>query len=184
MGTGATLLVVSVNLRDRVNTVSAVKWGGSSGAALTRAAQQIHASSTITAEVWYLVNPTAGTNDIYVDLSANDNLSIFGSSWFGTATASVQDGSGAGSQGTSSNLTDNIDILAGSLIIDSLAHESSSASTKGASQSYINTGAVDEGTWNVGASYRIEPSAGTYGMTWTNGSSDTYAHAVAAFKKA
>lgn len=71
-GAGADFLIVKIayeNTRDVID----VKWGGAAGTSLTKdvGSAREHASGAINTQIWYLAAPATGTQEVWIDFSAN-----------------------------------------------------------------------------------------------------------------
>lgn len=154
------ILVVSLGIRTDV-AVTSVKYGG---VALT---QKTAVGTAPTAELWYLLAPTAGTADVVIVLASATTLEssavcymyVDQTTPFGTATTT----SGTG---TSSSVA--VTSAVGYRTIDVITKQgpSTDALTIGASQTYDWTQSIDAGSTGEGGG-SFENGAATNTMTWS-----------------
>lgn len=171
------VLIVAVNIRS-LTGITAIDYNGT---AMTLLKQQKHASANLTSELWGIIAPTVGANNINITTGPGVGCNIQGFSFTGALQDinNIVDISG-GNEGTSNAPSTTLSTSSICALIDALGHEGTNVS----SVTGDNTlgGADDQGTWNTAASYAVQISAGNTTMSWSNGASDTYAHAVIAIK--
>lgn len=175
---GSRILVVMIGRRSG-DASSTVTYNGTT---MNLAVRKTNGTSEV-AEIYYLQNPDTGAHNVVVTPSPTgpDFHAAAASYYFVDQSSGVVDITG-GSNTTAGNVSDSVTTNADNdLLINTISHESTSAPTLPAGQTTIHL--TDEGQWDTGASYKIVAGlAGSYAMGFNNGNSDTYAHAVAAFR--
>lgn len=178
VGTGSDrLLVVSVTIRDKDRVVNYVKWGGTGGTNLTALTARVDGTNEVFVQLFYLINPASGTDDIAVQIDVNDSVEAIGSSWTGILQSSPMEAEN-GSTGSAASVSNSVTTTSDSLIIDGVFSDHRNAMTDGGFTTLFNT---DRGNYQVGGQYRIEETGSTYALDWTFAASDTFAHGMAAF---
>lgn len=150
-------------------TITAVKWGGSGGTALTARAQSGAQETYMRVELWSLAAPTAASQTLYASFSgAADECCLGGISYTGVAqTGSFGTSATAHNNGVGNNPTVNVTSAAGEIVVDA-AYEITDALTVGAGQTQrvnqANTGDVTQ----LGMSEAAGAASVT--MDWTHAS--------------
>lgn len=72
------------------------------GVAMTKATFINGSPTGETQEMWYMLNPPAGTYDIVLTISSSKNMQVLGSSYFGVQQSSQPDATSTGNTGTTS----------------------------------------------------------------------------------
>jgi hypothetical protein len=173
------LLVVTVNRRSG-DATSTVTYAGTS---MTLAKRSTNGTAE-TSEIYHLANPATSANNVVITPSpTGPDFRASASSYYfmDQNTTNVLDTTGGGAA-TAGNVSHSVTTaVADELLVNGIAHESTAAPTLPAGQTSIHL--TDEGTWDTGASYKIlAGAAGAYSMGFNNANSDTYAHAIAAFR--
>lgn len=131
-GTGR-ILVVSVASNSRTNKMNSVSYGPSSGSAvaLTQAfgtGQLAPSSATARVQLFYLLNPSSGANNVYFTASAAGTYAYSISYISGADTTGV--GTVSNNSGTGTSLTiNNVPSAANSLIVTAFASDSTTGLT-------------------------------------------------------
>lgn len=172
-GTGGNLLVVCVATRANPNSpqprdVTGVTYNS---IALTKAADFDDSSGgtdRMNVEIWYLVNPSSGSNNVVITLQGTVQTHIAGAILLnGVDPSNPLDAVGSGAASTTDTVSSSITTVeAGSWVVDSTMTDSSSAvATPGANQ------AQRWNTLNVNriglASTKATTTAGSTSMSWT-----------------
>lgn len=137
--------------------------------------------------IYYLANPATGANNVVVTPCAEGpDFRAAAVSFYNVDQASPLDsaaGTGGGT-GTAGNVSHSVTTAFDKeLVINGIAHESSSAPTLPSGNGQTSIHLTDEGQWDTGASWKIANGAGSVSMGFDNGSSATYAHAISSFKQ-
>ena len=175
----ATLLVVGIVLRG-FQTINSLTYGGQ---ALTLAKEDALSTDQERTAIYYKVNPPTGANNLVVGLSASVQHSVSVSSWIATSPSLDVTGSATG---TSTTPAASVSGAVGGLGIDCVSSESNSNppfSSAGGDQTILhNVSAGGSGSWGIGTSYELSPSASeTFNWTTGSGVGETWAHVVAVF---
>ena len=154
---------------------------------MTATTTGIVTTSPASASLFYLFNPTAGTNDVVVNLGSVSPLSTAFVIWTcsGVNTASpVHDATEATSTGTAVTLTVP-NLVAGDVVVDFMMGDADAAlagePSEGASQTVLHKG-TESSEINYGASYQAAADGGV--MSWTLGTSDQWAQQAVALTPA
>jgi len=173
--TGASVIVIMFVRRavsESIKAVSSVTYDGVSASLIKQ-----ETSGDNIAEIYALAAPSAGANDVVITLASSQRVftasavSLIGAS----AVADITGGtSGSGIPSTAVTTT-----VGGSMVLDCFQSFANSNFTVGASQTqiYQDTLNSDRGA----SSYESTVSAGSVTMNWTDGASDNFSQAVAAF---
>jgi len=104
--------------------VTAVKWGGSGGAALTKVTSQVYdpaATKEKEASLWYLVNPTAQTSTLYLTFANSINeVAVAATVWDGAAQTTPFTGANGSQSGWTTTHSVIVSSATDSLVIDSI----------------------------------------------------------------
>jgi len=127
-----TIIIVEVALDDGDSdkSVTNIKYAG---IGLTRLTQVNHNEGEPRADVWYLVNPPAGTNNVQVNLQNDNKASIGVISFTGVDQTTPIDGVTT-AQGTNSNPSVSVPSTTGDLVVDVMASVASDSPTVGPGQ--------------------------------------------------
>jgi len=155
--------------------------GGSptyNGVTMSQVGTRQQASTEVTAEMWYLINPTiGGALTISVPNTGGLNIRIIASTATSTVASARLD-QNSNTTGTSANPSHAVTTLAnGEWIVDVTANSNNSPET-GRSQTLLF--ATDEGVWQSGGQYAVQTNAGSITFTHTITSAN-WAHIVASF---
>lgn len=145
------------------------------GVGLTRVAQSPLSSFSDRVEIWRLIAPPTGTNNVVITLSANASGGAMAISFTG-ANQTAPEGPAATitGSGTSANLT--VTSGAGQIVIDGIAHDNATSLTMGADTIRTQRLNITVGGERVGISTDEAPSASEI-MNWTLGASRPWAMA-------
>lgn len=180
---GATIVVISVGVRSSdVGTIS-VTYGGASCTQINVQAYTVAVGNVIGAGLFYLLNPTAGSNTVSVTYTGTGpRIAANASSWFGVDAGNPIFDKAKDSGGTNTPTVDCPSEPGSSVVVDACATFRSDASqtltvdasqTELANQTIGVAGAgVKQGTSYEGA------TATTTTMSWTIGSAATNAWAL------
>ena len=175
---GADLLIVGLN--DEFNTRSgAVTYDGvnmtDSGQGLIGGGVEAYT------EVWYLVNPSSGSNNISIPNSSSMEIAIVCSAWTGVNTSDPLDTS-AENHSTGTDASCNITTgSAGKLIVDMLSHGSNDVPS---ANSHTLIATQDIGFRVCGSQYTTGDGSSGITLTWTTGTSANWGVIVCAFNPA
>jgi hypothetical protein len=165
------LLTVSFSLHEVSRTVSSVSYAGQS---LTKL-QHKNRGSDIRAEVWYLVNPPTGTNNVSINLVLENNVSVGAISYINVNQSrpisrnNVKTGSGS-SQAVTMTIPSNT----GDMIQDVIASREVLNLSVGANQTQRWNRVIGEQTYLGGGS--TQPGAPTsVTINWKNNVSSKWA---------
>ena len=157
------VLFVGVSIRDSLDAIGGVTHAGN---AMTAVAAEVF-ETPIRTRMFYIVNPTSGTNDVVVDLTGTvalaDAIVIFTCSGVNTG-APVHDATSASGTGTAVTLTVP-NLVAGDVVIDMVGADIETVDpSEGANQTVLHKGndGVEMG-W--GASFQSAADGGV--MSWT-----------------
>jgi uncharacterized repeat protein (TIGR01451 family) len=172
VGTGSDrLLLVAVSIDSSSRTVGTVKWGGSSGTALTYIGRKQGNATTV--EIWGLKNPASGTSTVYATISGGSSEWMVGGSasftgvdqttpWSGFTSAA-----GRRSDGDTPSLS--VSSASGNLVFDAIAINDDQLESYSAS-----AGADQTAVWNTKVSAQsivggasTEAGASSVTMTWS-----------------
>jgi len=138
-------------------------------------------------EIWYMVNPDAGTNSIVVTYAGAVGGSVGGAISFTGAAQTNQPNSNAGNQqsGDVGSVSVNISTTAdGCFIVDSICGSLSvNTNTPDASQTERHNVAAPSHC-KGGSSTKVLTSAGSTSMSWTSSSNQSWTISAASFKPA
>lgn len=157
------LLIVTVQA-DGSNTVSGITYGGTA-LTLGKAKQQ---GTNIDAEIWYLMNPASGTNNVTITHSASKNLiggsitfyNVNQSGTFGTFVAAAANAGSPTGVNTSSTFP-----TANDLIVDAVATLTKAATVGGAQTQRWNR--TQTAGFTSGATSTLPGSGASQTMQWT-----------------
>ena len=113
------LLVIEVALVDGASdkAVSSVQYAGAS---LTRLAEKVHTAGSPRLDVWYLVNPSSGANNVEVILENDNKASIGAVSFTGVEQTTPVNGTST-SQGTGTSGSVTVASQPNDLVVDAIA---------------------------------------------------------------
>lgn len=188
-----TSLSITVDAADTVLTVfiltgsATLRTGGAptaGGVAMTQAGstQQAGASPETSVELWYLLDPAAGSTTISVPNSGGLSLTV--AAYTGQASSgnnSALDVAGGGT-GTSTNPTASVTTTVNGDIIFSVTGSGSNAWNPSANDG-DGSDRSDLGTFGISVQYKLQATSGAQSMGHTFGTSDDWAIAIAAFKE-
>lgn len=139
------------------------------------------AVSGLLSSIWYLVNPTIGTNSVVVTFAAAHWMVSGSMSFTGCNTSSPLDNSAVNNGSSSTPSTSITTNNAGSVLIDSLFNNNNPTSTANSPQtSEYNIFNTSDGFRGMG-SWKLTTTAGSYSMGWDNGGvSELWTSAVVA----
>jgi len=181
------IMVVGVSIRVASVSVSSITYGAQS---LTFLRADIHPSSTIRSELWYLIAPASGTATVTVTLSGTSRA-VGGSCTFaGVAQVSPIDASNGGTGSSSSPSGSVTANTANSMLLGHLAISGSSntVSSEGSGQTlrWDNTTTQQaQADRNIGHGSQKGPvAAGSQSMSWGLSGSTDWAVSIVALKPA
>lgn len=174
------LLVVSIstqNASDALSEVISVNWNG---IALTRAIFSAPTNKDVRAEIWYMVEPAAGTYNVEITTAGSVWQGAVVSNWYGlepTAQPHTYGSSDGYGPTESVSLTP---VSSNTLIIDAISSEAARTSVGGGQTSLAtDQGSTDQ---NVSASYKVFGSTGATTMNNVmGGGSEPWAGVAVAF---
>jgi len=171
------VLVVATAYVD-ASIVSGVKYNN---VAMTKAVER-NDGDYLNCQLWYLVNPSTGANDIVATHTVTGTMKVFGVSFTGANTSSVVDvtGNETNGSGTDPSLavtTNN----ANSYLIDVVTVNGTSTLSVGANQTAIAD--LNGNSHQAAASYEAGGAAGSYTMSWDIVESRTSSHCILAIKE-
>ncbi|MBN1421611.1 MAG: DUF2341 domain-containing protein [Planctomycetes bacterium] len=168
------LLIVGVSIQNASSqTVSSVTYAGTN---LTQAGAATNGTA-VRSEIWYLVAPATGANDIVVTLSAAAQFAAGAASFTGVHQTSPL-GTFASATGTGTAPSANVSSAGYELVIDTLAQRNSgSTSTIGAGQVGMWNRLTGDATAddNVRSCGSTEEGAASVTMSWTISASRAWA---------
>ena len=167
------ILIVGVCLEYYNISVTSITYAGVS---LTKIDRRASASSSgNSAELWYLINPTTGANNVVVNLDGESNVVIGASSYYDVHQTTPL-GTAVKATGNSTPATVNASSASGELVVDTVG--SNKTLTVGADQTQRwNRDDTDAYRYGGGSS---EPGAATVTMSWVlSGSSGRYWNIIA-----
>jgi hypothetical protein len=170
------LLLVGIAIDNPSRTVGTVKWGGSSGTALTYIGRRQGNATTV--EIWGLKDPAGGTADGYATISGGSSEWMVGGSASYTGVDQTTPWSGfvsaAGRRGDGDTPSLTVSSTSGSVVFDAIAINDDQLETYSAS-----VGAGQTSVWNRKVSAQsivggasTEPGAASVTMTWSFGTTD------------
>lgn len=139
------------------------------GVALTKVDAQNQGTNTIRAELWYLVAPATGANNVIVTWSA----AVASASYCATSYTGVNQttplGTSAKTSGTGTAVSLAVSSATGEVVVDSLAwrRDGSPTMTVGGSQTQRHNVLVSAGSSFNGGASSDQPGATTTTMAWT-----------------
>ncbi|WP_298622295.1 DUF4347 domain-containing protein, partial [uncultured Zoogloea sp.] len=155
------ILIVTVAVRKDV-PVTSVTYGGT---ALTHVGSQVDPSGKVRAEMWYLLAPSGGTENVVVSLSGSANATAGATSFYNVSQnnpfGSVTAGSGSGDP----SLT--LVSAVGELVVDSVADRDVDSQVVGPGQSELWTDKVGSGSNDSWGGSSAEAGAASVTMSWT-----------------
>jgi hypothetical protein len=171
------VMLVTVGATDRAG--GALTWGSTT---LTQAGttQKAAASPESSAELWYALNPTAGTQTLTIPNTASRTIQ------FHACRAKVRAGAIAtflaqnGANNTSSNPTVTVACGEGDCILFSVV-ASGATSWNPSARDGTQISDTDSGAQGDGFQYKINANPGSQAMGWTFGTSDDWGVCAAAF---
>jgi len=185
VGTGTNRLLVvflfqrgSPTLRD----VSAITYNG---VALSLAASidNVDPGSDLRSQIYYLANPSAGSNTLSVTYAAQVGQYECKAAWFtGVAQTSPLDDTDAATGSSNAPACSLTPTANNCLLVGGVIHEAVNALTTGSGENTIDN--TDHGAWVTSASYAIQTTAATQSIDWSAPASDYWSAAAAVFKEA
>jgi len=178
IGSGSNrLLVVTAGWRD-----GGGKWDIDSmtydGVSMTKAKDQTGGDAS-NSEVWYLVNPNTGTNQISMTMNGNPDFGASGAvSFFGVDQDNPLDATGS-AQASGNPSTSITTVANGAMVVDAVYSRNATLSV-GANQTQMYN--ISDPSERSAASYRRFGAPGAQTMTWTG--SAVYTQSAASFKPA
>lgn len=174
----ATMLIVVISRRAASNT-SSMTYGGQ---AMTLVSSSRSGGSVgLRTEIYYLMNPPTGANDLVVTPAGSGDdfragvIDVSGGDTSGTPAGAAKTGASGNGSVTINSVPDDALIVAG------LVHEDGSAPTTPTNYTAIHN--TDEGTWATGAARRaLTGGAGNHTVTWGGGLDDDFAASAAYFQ--
>lgn len=166
------ILLVGTAERDTVHVGITATHAGNN---MTSTTTGVVTNSPANAQLFYIVAPTAGTNDVSVGWGAAGPLTTAIVAWFcsGVDQASpVHDATEAAADGTAVSVTVP-NLVAGDVVVDMMMGDEQAAEpTVGANQTVLHVGQVEADELGYGASYQLAADGGE--MTWTIGISNDW----------
>jgi hypothetical protein len=163
VGSGATVLIVSLQIWNNGSTAAGASGVTYNGVSMTKATNQTGSTGTATGffyvEQWYLASPATGTNNIIVTVGTKtDKLGIAGVSFTGSDTTTPIDVSSK-TFGTTGTYTQSLTTTAaGEYLVDSMCHLSANNPTSNTGTLILNS--ATSGT-STASQYKIASSAGS-----------------------
>lgn len=181
--TNRVLIVEVVLQRNAAGTVSTVSGITYNGTAMTRAVRENTYATSISTEIWYLVAPSTGTNNVVVTLNnALTNDIVVGARTLYNVDQTTPLVTTTTNSNFASSISTNVTTSnTGDFIVDALY--TYVAPTVGANQKLTYSQYANSNTYGV-ASSETTTTAGVYTMSWTLASSADISHSVAVFQKA
>ena len=170
------ILIVGTSAESAV-AVTNVTYAGQS---LTLLGGQSTPGSVTRTELWYILAPATGTNNIVVNLGANKKLAAGAASWTGVHQTATF-GTAVFASGTSTSPTVDLTSASGEVVVDAMANKSSTSRTEGANQTLHWSGNSGGKPSSAGSS---ESGAATVTMSWTLGASVEWAIGAVPLKQA
>jgi len=184
------LLVVGVAIRDTGNpTVSSITYGGV-GLTFIRADTLL---GSVRSELWYLVGPASGSNNIVVTLSSSANAAMGAVSLTGVEQSSPLDAHNGGTGTSTAPSTTVTTVSDNAWVIDNVAFRSTGTNaptaTAGSGQTerwsaYYDGSAMQQNVRSKGSTEGPKSPAGSVVMDWSLSASVDWAISAAAFKPA
>lgn len=178
------LLVVKFSYKATasLNTLT-MKWDG---VALTQAVWDDGGSSDPSTSIFYIMNPSNGSNTLEID----GEISFGGSAYYGSvhvswwngvhqSAAKDQDETATGTGDPSVDITPSEN---NELCVCIFLSAQNDVLSVGSGETLLDD--HDFGGWVAGSSYAIQSTAGTQTMDWSGTDADVYAIAAASFKEA
>lgn len=172
-----TLLVVGVSHYDSSDTVTGVTYNGVS---MTEVPSGSVNNGQYYVDLFYLINPTTGTNNVSVSVSGSVFEIGYGSVSFTGAHQSAPLGTAVTATGSDTTPTATVSSASGELVVDTITIVHSGT---------LGVGAGQTSRWNaVGTSGftkyagSTEPGAGSVTMSWTNSTSQAWASVAVPIK--
>ncbi|MCI0635577.1 MAG: hypothetical protein L0206_16930 [Actinobacteria bacterium] len=177
--TGADIIVVGVARRAN-QTVNSVTYNG---VGLTQIANTVKSNINCASEIWYLVAPASGSNNVVTTLAGSDRLFSGAICLSGVDQSSPVDISG-GSTGTGTAISTSLTTTAEDCWgVDQAASSSEIGISMAAEASQTKRNNSATITFLGAADSTEGPDAvGSNTMSWTFVSNDTWAHSVVFFK--
>lgn len=167
------LLVVCIQFYHTASVVSALTYNG---VALTKLGS--FSDFNYNSEIWYLVAPATGANDVSLTFSGVTFGFAYSSISFTGVDQTTPMAGYASNSGTSTTPTVDVSSAADQVVIDSLCITHSGTLSVGASQTERSNGIVTSGVLKAGVS--TETGASTTTMSWSNSTSEGWVTSAAA----
>ena len=177
------ILVVKVGLRDATASDMTVTGVTYNGVALTKLRSDLWNSSTYAREeIWYLINPPAGTYNVVVSATGTcDFINVVAETWQGvdqTNPWNAQAGSGTLTTAGTSVTTNITPTINNNVILDNIWGKDDTISI-GSGQAYpVTTLPEHAGTDYHACSFKRQKTAGATSMAWSWTNSEGYAHGI------
>ncbi len=160
VGSGASILLVGVNIRDSAIAATGVTYNG---IPLTRIGNAFTGSTRI--ELWYLVNPSPGTNNVAVTLPSSVRIAAGAASWINVDQSNPL-GTFVSATGNSATASVNVASAAGEIVVDMIGEST------GASNPTANVGAGQTELWKRSDASTVsggsrEPGVASVTMSWS-----------------
>lgn len=157
--------------------------------AIARNSADAPSSNTLSTEIWFLKNPSAGANTVSITFSGTVNNSVaYSLTLSGVDQTSPLDATNGSNQNASAspNTTSVTTIADNAWVTDVVYNKIGTSLTKGTNQNLVSTETFPAGGGDTAdASYKgpVTP-AGSTSMSWTFTGSDDYCQVVASWKPA
>jgi hypothetical protein len=177
---GDSVVVVMLNTQSATNRAGGALTWGSTTLTQANSTQKAAASPEASAEMWYMLNPTPGTQTLTIPNS--NGATIFTTVVIGRAPSNLRvylDGSN-GANNTAANPSPGAIETGedGDIIFSIVASGAQAWGPSGQTGTIIAN--TDDGATGGGEQYTIQATHGTHTASWTNGSDD-WGAVVAAF---
>lgn len=162
------VLFVLVAVRSSSIGVNAVSYGG---VGLSRQATALKQGFTL--EIWQMIAPPTGTNNIVVSVDSSTQVAAYGVSFTGVDQNLPLENTASANSSTLTPSQAIITSTANAWVLDFFAHESGTLKAAGAGQTLISRNVETGSSWDTGASYETTTTSGSVTMNWT-GASDAW----------
>lgn len=170
-GTDKVLVVTIQHRGSSVRTVSSVTYNGDP---LTQKGVCVNANGNEKAEIWGLINPDDGTNNIVITMSGAANIGSSAITFVG-ADQDFPFGSPASNIGENETPTGAVLSAAERFVVDSVVRVTNAPGTVGTGQTQLSNFTLSSSGISIFAGSSYKMGAGTSVMTWTTGA-DYWAH--------
>lgn len=183
VGTGSDrLLVVEFLQRDTGirRTITSITYNGVN---LSHATGSLATNGTLSSEIWYLMNPAAGSNTLSITFSGTLSQGvIYSEAYTGIHQTSALDQVNIGSGNSAAPSVSVTPTEDNELIVGCIIHERHNSLTVGSGETSLADD--DNGAWVTSTSYAVQTTAAAQDVDWTATAADIYAMSVATFKEA